>query len=99
IRRTAEVMAANTIEDPAAARTFGVIDLDTMQRYLNFHFSVTMDLFGSEVSSNAATYYTSGLKGRFEETRISDDHVLTDALYEVFDVEGGRLVRKQVPAL
>ena len=37
-----------------------MIDLPTIQRYLNFHFSVTMDLFGSDVSSNAATFYTTG---------------------------------------
>jgi benzoyl-CoA 2,3-dioxygenase component B len=37
-----------------------------LQRYLNRHFSVTMDLFGSDVSSNAATFYSTGLKGRFE---------------------------------
>lgn len=47
-----------------------------IQKYLNFHFSVTSDLYGSEVSSNAATYYNPGLKGRFEETRIADDHPL-----------------------
>ena len=52
------------------------IDLPTIQSYLNFHYSVTIDLFGAEVSSNAATFYTTGLKGRFEETKIADDHVL-----------------------
>jgi benzoate-CoA ligase len=33
---------------------------------------VTLDLFGSDVSSNAATYFTCGLKGRFGETKIDD---------------------------
>ena len=28
----------------------GVIDLPTFQKYLNFHYSVTLDLFGAEVS-------------------------------------------------
>jgi hypothetical protein len=28
-----------------------VIDLPTIQRYLNFHFSVTIDLFGADESS------------------------------------------------
>ena len=45
---------------PGALRALGVIDLPTVQRYLNLHFSVTMDLFGSDVSSNAATFYTTG---------------------------------------
>jgi benzoyl-CoA 2,3-dioxygenase component B len=99
VRRTAEVMAANRIEDPADVRALGVIDLETMQRYLNFHFSVTLDLFGSDVSSNAATYYTSGLKGRFDETKLTDDHVLTEALYDVGEVHDGRVITRQVPAL
>ena len=47
-----------------------------IQKYLNFQFSVSMDLFGSEQSTNAGNYYTSGLKGRWQETRRKDDHVL-----------------------
>ena len=60
-------------------RAHGVIDLPTIQRYLNFHFSVTLDLFGADQSSNAATFYSSGLKGRFEEDKRDDDHVLKGA--------------------
>jgi benzoyl-CoA 2,3-dioxygenase component B len=47
-----------------------------MQKYLNFHFSVSLDLFGQEASTNAANYYTQGVKGRYLETRIDDDHLL-----------------------
>ena len=68
------------IEDPndiAAVRKLGVIDLPTMQKKANLHFSLSLDLFGSEVSTNAANYYNSGVKGRFQETRIEDDHQLT----------------------
>ena len=65
-----------------------MIDLETMQKYLNFHYSVTIDLFGSDASSNAATYYTTGLKGRYDETKIADDHVLADEVYPVFEVSG-----------
>jgi benzoyl-CoA 2,3-dioxygenase component B len=53
-----------------------VIDLPTIQRYLNFHFSVTIDLFGADESSNAATFYSTGLKGRYEEGKRMDDHQL-----------------------
>ena len=53
-----------------------MIDLQTLQRYLNFHFSVTIDLFGADESSNAATFYSTGLKGRFEEGKRNDDHQL-----------------------
>ena len=83
----------------ATLRAQGVIDLPTIQRYLNFHFSVTMDLFGSDVSSNAATFYTTGLKGRFDETKIDDDHVLNGAMYPVLEIRDGALVTSEAPAL
>jgi benzoyl-CoA 2,3-dioxygenase component B len=67
IQRTCDVMNQLKTDDVAKIRAQGVIDLPTIQRYLNFHFSVTMDLFGADVSSNAATFYTTGLKGRYEE--------------------------------
>jgi benzoyl-CoA 2,3-dioxygenase component B len=99
IQRTCDVMKENKIEEPSDVRALGVIDLQTIQRYLNFHYSVTLDLYGSDVSSNAANYYTSGLKGRFEETKIGDDHLLSDATYPVSEVIGGKVVVKQVSAL
>jgi benzoyl-CoA 2,3-dioxygenase component B len=76
-----------------------VIDLPTIQRYLNFHYSVTLDLFGSEVSSNAATFFASGLKGRYHETTIEDDHVLTESTYAVGEVADGSVVDRDVAAL
>jgi benzoyl-CoA 2,3-dioxygenase component B len=99
VQRTCDVMKENKISDPADVRAMGVIDLETMQRYINFHFSVTIDLYGSDVSSNAANYYTSGLKGRFEETKIGDDHLLIDAEYPVHEVIGDKIVTKNVSAL
>jgi benzoyl-CoA 2,3-dioxygenase component B len=99
IQRTAEVMAEHKLDDSDHVRSLGVIDLQTIQRYLNFHYSVTLDLFGSDVSSNAANYYSTGLKGRYEETRVPDDHVLTDATYKVGAVSGGRVVEEEVAAL
>ena len=56
----------------AKLRAAGVIDLPTIQRYINFHFSVTIDLFGADESSNAATFYSTGLKGRYEEGKRND---------------------------
>ncbi len=99
IQRTCDVMKENKVEDPSDVRALGVIDLPTIQRYLNFHYSVTLDLYGSDISSNAANYYTSGLKGRFEETKINDDHLLSEATYPVSEVVGGKIVVKQVSAL
>ncbi len=99
IQRTCDVMNQLKTDDPARVRAEGVIDLPTIQRYLNFHFSVTMDLFGADVSSNAATFYSTGLKGRFDETKIDDDHLLTGASYPVFEVRDGRLATTDAPAL
>jgi benzoyl-CoA 2,3-dioxygenase component B len=99
VQRTAEVMAENKLDDPDHVRALGVIDLHTVQRYLNFHYSVTLDLFGGDVSSNAASFYTTGLKGRYEETKIGDDHVLGEATYNVGTVRDGRVVDDQIPAL
>src|SRR6185369_6637854 len=99
IQRTCEVMKQHGIEDPAEVRRHGVIDLPTLQRYLNFHYSVTIDLFGADQSSNAATFYSAGLKGRFEEGKRSDDHVLKGQSYKILEVQGDQLVEKEVPML
>ncbi len=69
-------------------RKVGGIDLPTIQKHINFWFSQSLDLHGSEVSSNAATYFTNGLKGRAEEDKHQDDHVLGGDVY-LLDV-GGR---------
>ena len=99
LSRTCEAMAQHQADDPAKVRGLGVIDLPTMQRYLNFHYSVTLDLFGSDVSSNAATFYSSGLKGRYEESKQSDDHVLKEATYPVLEIAGGALSERRAPML
>ncbi|HTS78472.1 MAG TPA: benzoyl-CoA 2,3-epoxidase subunit BoxB [Bryobacteraceae bacterium] len=99
IQRTCELMREHQTADPAQIRALGAIDLETIQKFVNFHYSVTLDLYGSEISSNAANYYTTGLKGRFEETKLSDDHKLSADLYPVQEVEGDRIVTREVPAL
>src|SRR5229473_2189318 len=96
LQRTCELMKEHKTDD---VRSLGAIDLPTMQKYLNFHFSVSLDLFGQEASTNAANYYTMGVKGRYLETRLEDDHVLTNAAFDMDTVEDGRIVRKTVPAL
>jgi benzoyl-CoA 2,3-dioxygenase component B len=96
VQRTCEVMREHRTDD---VRKFGAIDLPTIQRYLNFHYSVSLDLFGSEVSTNAANFYTAGLKGRFEEAKRGDDHVLREATYPVVQLDGDRIVTREEPAL
>ncbi|TAM09853.1 MAG: benzoyl-CoA 2,3-epoxidase subunit BoxB [Nevskiaceae bacterium] len=99
VQRTCDVMRELKTDDPAQVRAAGAIDLPTLQRYLNFHYSVTIDLFGADQSSNAATFYSAGLKGRYEEDKRDDDHVLMDRSYKVLEVVDGALVEKEVPML
>jgi benzoyl-CoA 2,3-epoxidase subunit B len=99
LERTCEVMREHKTDDPARVRALGVIDLPTMQRYLNFHYSVTLDLFGADVSSNAAIFFTTGLKARFDEPLIADDHQLAAAAYPVPEIVAGAIRDKDVPAL
>ncbi|ANK80739.1 MAG: benzoyl-CoA oxygenase subunit B [Rhizobiales bacterium NRL2] len=96
IDRTLELMKEHDTDDISP---FGGVNLSLLQKYLNFHFSVSVDLFGSELSTNAANYYTMGLKGRFEETRKDDDHLLKDASHEVMHLEDSRFVMRDDPAL
>lgn len=96
IERTCQIMTENKTED---VKTFGVIPLDMLQRYLNFHFSVTNDLYGAEVSTNAANSYNMGLKGRFEESKIADDHQLDSTAYPVMHLVNGQFKMVDVPAL
>ena len=74
VARSAELIREHDTTDIGP---HGGIPLEIIQRYLNFHYSVSLDLFGSETSTNAANYYTAGLKGRWLEPRRNDDHQLT----------------------
>ena len=99
LQRTCRAMNEFKTDDVASLRAAGVIDLPTVQRYLNFHYSVTIDLFGADESSNAATFYSSGLKGRYEEGKRTDDHQLRGQTYKVIEVRNGALVETEVPML
>ena len=96
VQRTCELMREHDTED---VRPHGGIDMATIQKYLNFHFSCSVDLFGQELSTNAANFYTAGLKGRHQETDIDDDHVLTDSTYQVPEMKGDEIVMVDAPAL
>lgn len=90
IQRTVELMRAG--KDP---RKEGAIPLDMLQRYMNFWYTVSLDLFGAEVSTNGANYFGGGLKGRAKEERYPD-HVLLDGVSKVELMEDGRVVEKEV---
>ena len=89
IKRTLEIMKALRSDDPAAVRNAGAIDLPTVQRYINFWFSSALDLFGAEISSNAATYFATGLKGRPDEARFEDHRAMGRLRLELPDGKGG----------
>ena len=102
IQRTCEAMRAAGIEDPTdidKVRKLGVIDLPTIQKKLNLHYTLSLDLFGSEVSTNAANAFSAGLKGRFQETKIDDDHRLDHSTYPVLKLIDGEIKRIDEPAL
>jgi benzoyl-CoA 2,3-dioxygenase component B len=102
IQRTAEAMKDAGIEDPydiERIRALGVIDLPTIQKKANLHFSLTLDLFGNEISTNAANAFNAGLKGRYREDKLEDDHQLTSSLYPVLRPRNGTIIREDVPAL
>ena len=102
IQRTCTAMREAGIEDPtdvARVRALGVIDLPTLQRKINLHFTLTLDLFGNEISTNAANAYNAGLKGRYREDKIEDDHRLLTATYPVLRWRNGAIAREDAPAL
>ncbi len=96
VARSCELMKQHDTEKIVE---FGGIDLAIIQRYLNFHYSVSLDLFGSELSTNAANYYSAGLKGRFRENDRDDDHVLTTSSYPVLETTGEAIAVREQPAL
>ena len=71
LRRSAQLTKLDPNGD---ARAQGGIDLGTIQRYIHFWFSYCLDLFGSEISSNAADFFGAGLKGRFGEEKRYTEH-------------------------
>ena len=102
IQATVDAMTAAGITDPYDTnriRDLGVIDLPTIQKKLNLHYSLSLDLFGNEVSTNAANAFNAGIKGRYMEHRLDDDHQLQRDTYDVKMVSEDQIVTEQMPAL
>ncbi|MSQ54266.1 MAG: benzoyl-CoA 2,3-epoxidase subunit BoxB [Betaproteobacteria bacterium] len=94
VKRTLEVMKELGTDDPARIRAHGAVDLGLLQKYINFWCSSSLDLFGSEISSNAASGFANGLKGRPDESTYTD-HVLRDAIFKMVTPDG----TQEVPML
>jgi benzoyl-CoA 2,3-dioxygenase component B len=91
LTRTAQLM-----RETDDVRRAGGVDLPTIQKFLNLWFSLSEDLFGGEISSNAADFFAAGLKGRYKEAQY-EDHVALAGTYRMPVVENGQLVEKDVP--
>jgi len=94
VRRTGQLMRESKDGD---VRELGGIPLDIIQRYINFWYSYSLDLFGGEISSNAADFFAAGLKGRYQEQRKYDEHVAAGDMYTLTGVEDGKLQPREVP--
>lgn len=102
IQATCAGMREAGVTDPTEVervRALRLIDLPTLQKKLNLHYSLSLDLFGSEVSTNAANFFRAGLKGRFQEAKLTDDHRLTESTYPVLKLVEGRIELVEEPAL
>jgi benzoyl-CoA 2,3-dioxygenase component B len=93
VQRSVELMQKDPNED---VRAQGGIPLDVVQRYLNLWFALSLDLFGGEISSNAASYFAAGLKGRANEDRY-EDHKALDQTYRMSVVKDGAVAEEDVP--
>jgi len=89
VRRTVEVMNELRTDDPVKIRAAGAIDLQMIQKYMNFWFSSSLDLFGADISSNTASYFANGLKGRPDEGLYDEHRAEGDYTLEVPDGKGG----------
>lgn len=96
VQRTCDLMRQYDTDEIGR---FGGIDLKLMQKYLNFHYSISLDLFGAELSTNAANYFSMGLKGRFNEEARDDDHRLKDTFYGITQIDRNQIVQGDQPAL
>jgi len=95
VERTAQVMREHGVDHPDDVRRLGAIDLPTVQRYLNHWYSASLDLFGGEISSNAASSFAAGLKGRANEASHADHRALSET-YAIERVADGRIERQEV---
>ncbi|MSP17362.1 MAG: benzoyl-CoA 2,3-epoxidase subunit BoxB [Myxococcales bacterium] len=93
VARSAALMKSDPNED---ARAGGGFDLPLIQKYINLWFTLSLDLFGGEISSNAADYFASGLKGRYKEHQHADHAALTGS-YRMTVPREGQLVEEDVP--
>jgi benzoyl-CoA 2,3-dioxygenase component B len=95
LQRTAELM---TRAPNGSASELGGIDLPVIQKYLNLWYSLTLDLFGSEVSRKAAAVFGEGVKGRPREVLFEDHDERDRSLrVEAWDAQAREFRYQEVP--
>jgi benzoyl-CoA 2,3-dioxygenase component B len=94
IQRSAQL---EKLDPNGDVRNQGGIDFDLIQRTINYWFTYSLDLFGGEVSNNAADFFGAGLKGRYREAKKYADHKVVGGTYRLPLVEGGIVVDKDIP--
>lgn len=94
VERTAALMKQAPGEDVSR---LGGIPLDMIQRSLNYWYSISLDLFGGEISSNAASYFASSLKGRAHEMKKYQDHLALEGTVNIDVLRDGKVATEAVP--
>src|SRR5262249_60658855 len=94
IKRTAKLMKETRNGE---ARELGAISLDTIQKYINFWYVYSLDLFGGEISSNSADFFAAGLKGRYREQELYEDHIAIEGVVNIEVVEGNEIRNREAP--
>jgi len=94
VERTCQLMKETGISEDV--RALGGIDLPTIQKHINLWFSLSLDLHGNEISTNAAAYFANGLKGRAEEGKWSE-HRVVETTYDLETMVEGTLQRQHIP--
>jgi benzoyl-CoA 2,3-dioxygenase component B len=92
VKRTAQLMKENE-----EVRKVCGIPLEIIQKYINFWYTYSLDLFGGEISSNSADFFAAGLKGRFQEEKKYTDHIAVEGSVTIESVEGDKVISRQVP--
>ncbi|MCL4821315.1 MAG: benzoyl-CoA 2,3-epoxidase subunit BoxB [Vicinamibacteria bacterium] len=93
VQRTVELMQQAPEQD---VTKLGGVPLSLIQKHLNLWFSLSLDLFGGEISSNAASYFAAGLKGRANEDKY-EDHKALGTTYRMAVPKDGVVAEEDVP--
>lgn len=93
IKRACELMKEHHTDD---VKQHGGVPLKLIQKYVNFWYTLSLDLFGNEVSTNAAAYFAAGLKGRADEHKYKD-HVAKEGVYQMDVLAGDKVSSNEIP--